>query len=76
MYRFFAGADGLPKVDWKVTYKNSGIVEARARRRRARYDADDHAPAATSRSPTTWTRWTSWSTAGKELQEGPEAPGV
>lgn len=27
MYRFRAGADGRPKVDWKVTYRNSGVVK-------------------------------------------------
>lgn len=26
-YRFRAGADGVPKVDWKVTYKNTGITK-------------------------------------------------
>jgi len=27
MYRFRAGADGKPKVDWKVTYRNSGVTK-------------------------------------------------
>ena len=27
MYRFSAGPDGTPRVDWKVTYRNSGIVK-------------------------------------------------
>ena len=27
MYRFSATRDGRPKVDWKVTYRNSGIVK-------------------------------------------------
>ena len=27
MYRFSAGRDGTPRVDWKVTYRNSGIVK-------------------------------------------------
>ncbi len=27
MYRFSAGRDGRPRVDWKVTYDNSGIVK-------------------------------------------------
>ncbi|UGS38324.1 hypothetical protein DSM104329_04748 [Capillimicrobium parvum] len=27
MYRLSAGRDGRPRVDWKVTYRNSGIVK-------------------------------------------------
>ncbi|MEA2306614.1 MAG: hypothetical protein QOH43_3894 [Solirubrobacteraceae bacterium] len=27
MYRFSAGKDGKPRIDWKVTYANSGIVK-------------------------------------------------
>ena len=27
MYRFSAGRDGRPRVDWEVTYENSGIVK-------------------------------------------------